>query len=65
MEYIVNVETNEVTTREMTDLEIAQWELDKAREAERVAKEQAEATAKAAIAKRLGLSSEELATLLG
>jgi hypothetical protein len=65
MQYIVNVETNEIITREMTNAEIAQWELDKAAELQRIADEQAALDAKAAIATRLGLTADELATLLG
>ena len=65
MQYIVNVETNEIITREMTNAEIDQWELDKAAELQRIADEQAALDAKAAIATRLGLTADELATLLG
>jgi hypothetical protein len=65
MEYIVNVETNEVIIREMSEDEIAQWQLDQETEAKRIAEEQIKADAKAAIAKRLGLTGDDLATLLG
>lgn len=65
MEYIVNVETNEVIIREMSEDEIAQWQLDQETEAKRIAEEKAKADAKAAIADRLGLTADDLATLLG
>jgi hypothetical protein len=65
MEYIVNVETNEVIIREMSEDEIAQWQLDQETEAKRIAEEQIKADAKAAIAERLGLTGDDLATLLG
>lgn len=62
---IHNIETDEIIDREMTDAEFAQHQKDLANMAAEEAEEQAKATAKAAIATRLGLSSEELLTLLG
>jgi hypothetical protein len=62
---IHNTETGEVIDREMTADELAdyqaQQEIDKAKEAERAAKE----TAKAALFERLGIKPEEAALLLG
>lgn len=66
---IVNCETGEVQELELTAEEVAQREADAAAYAAQKAAEEAEAQAKAdakaAIATRLGLSSDELATLLG
>jgi hypothetical protein len=62
---IVNVETGEEIVRDATAEEIAQKELDatnaKAEEAQAKAKE----TAKAAILDRIGLTADELKTILG
>lgn len=58
---IHNAETNEYTERDYTDAELAhEQELKDAQAAA-----QAKADARAAIATRLGLTAEELATLLG
>ena len=62
---IVDVETGEEIVRDATAAEITQMELDadnaKARKAEAEAKE----TAKAAILDRIGLTVDELKTILG
>jgi hypothetical protein len=62
---IHNTETDEVIDRQMNDDEFAQYEADKAshKEAE-AAKAKAEAD-KAAILERLGLTVNELKTILG
>jgi hypothetical protein len=58
---IHNAETNEYTERDYTDAELArEQELKDA-----AAAAQAKSDARAAIATRLGLTAEELATLLG
>jgi len=66
---IHNVETNEVIEREMDDAEFAQYEADKAAQvaAQAVAAEaKAKAEAdKAALLARLGLTEDELKTILG
>jgi lipoate synthase len=60
-----NIETNEVIDREMNDEEFAQYEADKAiAEAAAEAKAKAEAD-KAALLARLGLTEDELKTILG
>jgi hypothetical protein len=62
---IHNTDTNEVIDREMTNAELAQYEADKAaNKAAEAAKEKAEAD-KAAILERLGLTADELKTILG
>jgi hypothetical protein len=62
---IHNMETNEVIEREMTEEEIIQQEADKAEaEAFKAAKAKAEAD-KAALLARLGLTEDELKTILG
>ena len=64
----INCETGEVTERDFTPEEKAQREANAKAFAEAKAKEEAEAAAKAeakvAIAEKLGLSEEDLATLL-
>jgi hypothetical protein len=66
---IVNCETGEVQELELTADEVAQREADAvayaAQKAQEDADAQAKADAKAAIATRLGLTADELATLLG
>ena len=66
---IVNCETGEVQEVELTAEEVAQREADAKAYAEAKAQEEAEAKAKAdakaAIADRLGLTADDLATLLG
>ena len=60
-----NVQTDEIIDREMNDAEFAQWEADQATNAAfEVAKAKAE-TDKAALLARLGLTEEELKTILG
>jgi crotonobetainyl-CoA:carnitine CoA-transferase CaiB-like acyl-CoA transferase len=62
---IHDIETNEVTDREMNDAEFAQYEADKATKAIAAeAKAKAEAD-KAALLERLGLTEDELKTILG
>jgi hypothetical protein len=62
---IHNAETNEVIDREMNDAEFAQHEADKAvAVAAAEAKAKAE-TDKAALLARLGLTEDELKTILG
>lgn len=62
---IHNAETNEVIDREMNDEEFAQFEIDKALHAEFEAKRVADAEVKAALLARLGLTEDELKTILG
>lgn len=62
---IHNAETNEVIDREMNDAEFAQYEADQAARAVAAeAKAKAEAD-KAALLARLGLTEDELKTILG
>lgn len=62
---IHNTETNEVIDREMNDAEFAQFEADQAAHlAAAEAKARAEAD-KAALLARLGLTEDELKTILG
>ena len=62
---IHNAETNEVIEREMNDAEFAQYEADKAAQAAAdAAKAKADAD-KAALLARLGLTEDELKTILG
>ena len=62
---IVNVETGEEIIRDANADEIAQMELDAANAEARKAEIQARATAKAAILDRIGLTADELKTILG
>lgn len=62
---IHNTETNEVIEREMNDVEYDAYETSLAIEAEKKVKAEAKETAKAAILDRIGLTSDELKTILG
>jgi inosine/xanthosine triphosphate pyrophosphatase family protein len=62
---IHNIETDEVIDREMNDAEFAKYQADKAAQAIAKAEAEVKETAKAAILDRLGLTVEELKTLLG
>ena len=62
---IHNIETDEVIDREMNDDEFAQYEANKAAEIARKAEAEAKETAKAAILDRIGLTADELKTILG
>jgi len=62
---IHNIETDEVIDREMNDSEFAQYQADQA--AQVIAKTEIESkeTAKTAILDRIGLTADELKTILG
>ena len=62
---IHNVETDEVIDREMNDAEFANYQADQAAQTIVKAEAEAKATAKAAILDRLGLTADELKTILG
>lgn len=62
---IHNVETNEIIDREMNDAEFAQYQADQAAEAIAKAEAQIKENAKAAILDRIGLTADELKTILG
>jgi hypothetical protein len=62
---IHNTKTDEIVDREMNDAEFAQYQKDQAAFLAEEAEVKAKTEAKANIAKRLGLSVDELATLLG
>jgi len=62
---IHNIETDEVIDREMNDAEFAQYQADKEAQATLKAEAQAKETAKAAILDRIGLTADELKTILG
>ena len=62
---IHNVETDEIIDREMNDAEFAQYEGDQAEFATAQAEAEAKATAKAALLERIGLTADELKTILG
>jgi len=61
----VNCTTGEETVRDATAEEIAQIKLDAANSKAEQAEAQAKATAKAAILDRIGLTADELKTILG
>jgi len=54
-----NMETGKIIDREMTDIEFASYEANKAEAAERKAKALEEAVAKAALLDRLGITADE------
>ncbi len=62
---IHNTETNELIDREMNDIEFAEYEENLAAQAIIEAKINAKESAKAAILDRLGLTADELKTILG
>jgi hypothetical protein len=62
---IVNCETGEEIVRDFTAEEIAQMELDKAEGAARKAEAEAKASERQAILDRIGLTADELKTILG
>jgi len=62
---IHNTETDEVIDREMTAAELKQYEANQAENAIAKAEAEAKATAKAAILERIGLTADELKTILG
>lgn len=62
---IHNVETDEVIDREMNDAEFAQYEADQAAQAAAQAEADAKAAQKALLLDRLGLTEDELKTILG
>jgi len=62
---IVNCETGEEIVRDANAEEIAQMELDAANAAAAKAEAEAKAIAKAAILDRIGLTADELKTILG
>jgi hypothetical protein len=62
---IHNTETDEVIDREMTTAEFAQYKANIAEAAIKQAEADANATAKTAILDRLGLTADELKTILG
>jgi len=62
---IHNPETNEIIDREMTAQEIAQHQIDAQVVIDARAKIASDATAKAALLAKLGISAEEAALLLG
>ena len=62
---IVDVTTGEEIIRDATAEEIAQIKIDVANSVTRKAEAEAKETAKAAILERLGLTADELKTILG
>ena len=62
---IHNLQTDEVIDREMNDDEFAAYEADKAAQAAKQAEAEAKETAKATILDRIGLTADELKTILG
>jgi hypothetical protein len=62
---IHNIETDEIIDREMTAAEFAEWQLTQPNEEALEAEVIAKANAKAAILDRIGLTADELKTILG
>jgi len=62
---IHDITTNEIIDREMNDAEFAQYQADQAAQAIAKAEAEAKATTKAAILDRIGLTADELKTILG
>ena len=62
---IHNLETNEIIDREMNDAEFAEYEIMQAASAEKLAAMGQKTAEKAALLARLGLTEDELKTILG
>ena len=62
---IINVETGEEITRDANAEELAQMQIDAANYLAKQAQAEAKETAKAAILDRIGLTADELKTILG
>ena len=62
---IHDAETNEIVDREMNDAEFAQHEINVANAATKKAEAEAKEAAKAVILDRIGLTADELKTILG
>jgi len=62
---IINCETGEETVRELNKAEKDQQKIDEVKALEVKAEAEAKATAKAAILDRIGLTVDELQTILG
>jgi hypothetical protein len=62
---IINLETNEEIEREMNAAEFKEYEAREKKEADIKAETLAKETAKAAILDRIGLTADELKTILG
>ena len=62
---IHNLATDEIVDREMTAAEFKIYEADQAAQAIKKAEAEAKAAAKAAILDRIGLTADELKTILG
>ena len=62
---IVNVQTGETVERELNAEELAQQAIDEIEVAAAQAEAEAKETAKAAILERIGLTADELKTILG
>ena len=62
---IHNLETDEVIDREMNDAEFSQYQANKIAQEAAQAEADVKATAKAAILDRIGLTADELKTILG
>jgi hypothetical protein len=61
---IHDMETGEIIDREMNDSEFAQYQLDQAEQAKKIADAEAEAANKAALLAKLGISADEAKLLL-
>ena len=62
---IHDLSTDEVIDREMNDAEFSQYQADQAADAEVKAESEAKASDKSALLARLGLTEDELKTILG
>jgi hypothetical protein len=62
---IHNIESNEIIDREMNDDEFAEYEADQAAQAIAKAEAEAKAAERQAILDRIGLTADELKTIIG
>ena len=61
---IHNTETGEIVDREMDDIEFAQYQLDQAEQAKKIADDETDAANKAALLAKLGITADEAKLLL-
>jgi hypothetical protein len=62
---IHDLSTDQVIDREMNDAEFTQWQAEQTAQAEAKAEAEAKAAEKSALLARLGLTEDELKTILG
>ena len=60
-----NIETNQITTRQMNENEFAQYQIEQTEKTKKQSEAEANATAKSALLERLGITADEAKLLIG